>query len=135
MLRVNELVVDTSIWIEFFRGRPLPALEEALGQGAVVLPPIVAAELMSAPLRARERAALSDLLDDLPLCPTPIAHWKAVGRLRARCSGLGLSISTPDAHVAQCAIELGATLWTLDAIFAKLAERKLLRLFKTRLAR
>jgi hypothetical protein len=34
---VSALVVDPSIWIDFFRGGKLPALEEALRAGDVVL--------------------------------------------------------------------------------------------------
>jgi predicted nucleic acid-binding protein len=62
---VNAIVVDTSIWVEFFRGRTLPHLERALGDGDVVLSPIVAAELTSAPLTGTEQRRLADFLRDL----------------------------------------------------------------------
>jgi hypothetical protein len=32
--RVSGVVTDTSVWIELFSGRPVPALEEALRQGS-----------------------------------------------------------------------------------------------------
>ncbi|TMA36584.1 MAG: PIN domain nuclease, partial [Deltaproteobacteria bacterium] len=49
-----SVVVDTSVWIDFFAGEPVPALEEALAQGLVVLAPIVAAELISGATREKE---------------------------------------------------------------------------------
>ena len=44
--------------------------------------------------------------------------------LRAR----GLHVSTPDAHIAQCAIELDAPLLSRDRIFSKIAAVTRLRL-------
>lgn len=125
---MSALVADTSIWVEFFRGRPLPALEQALDRGFVVLPPIVGAELLSSPL-ARKREQLADMLRELPLHPTPFEHWANVGALRARMRRAGLSVSTPDAHIAQCALDCAGLLWTRDAIFSKVAKHCSLRLF------
>ena len=127
---MSALFVDTSVWVEFFRGVPLRPLEEALHDGLVVLAPIVAAELLSAPLSKAERLSLAGFLEDLPLHPTPIEHWLAVGALRAQLSKKGLSMSTPDAHVAACAIEADALLWSNDAIFQKVAKASALRLFE-----
>ncbi len=126
---MSALFVDTSVWVDFFRGVPLLPLEEALHDGLVVLAPVVAAELLSAPLSKVERRSLLAFLEDLPLHPTALDHWAAVGALRAQLSKKGLSVSTPDAHVAECAIEAGAMLWSNDAIFRKVAGASTLRLF------
>ena len=107
----------------------MPHLEEALQSGLVVLAPIVAAELLSAPLSKAERRSLAAFIEDLPLHPTPLPHWQAVGAFRAQLSRKGLSVSTPDAHVAACAIEAGARLWSKDASFHKIARAIPLRLF------
>jgi predicted nucleic acid-binding protein len=123
------LVVDTSIWVEFFRGSPLPELEDALHAGLVLLSPIVAAELLSAPLGVRERRKLTAFLGDLPLHDTPLAHWERVGSLRAALARKGLAVSTPDAHVGQCALDVGAPLWSRDGVFKRIAAQTSLRLF------
>lgn len=122
-------MVDTSVWVDFFRGQPLPDLELALREGLVVLPPIVLAELLSAPLRKKQRAELTSLLRDVPVHETPFDHWQAVGELRARLRRGGTSVSTPDAHVAQTALELESRLWSRDAVFARIAATVPLRLF------
>jgi predicted nucleic acid-binding protein len=95
----------------------------------VVLPPIVAAELVSAPLTAKERRGLEDFLRDLPLAPTPLDHWLRVGALRAAAARKGLTISTPDAHVAQVALDLGGSVWSEDDVFARLAAKALIQAF------
>jgi len=59
---------------------------------------------------------------------TPLEHWVRVGDLRRRLAGRGVSVSTADAHVAQCALEREAVLLSRDAIFARIAEASELRL-------
>ena len=124
------VIVDTSIWIEFFRVGNLPALETALKAGAVILSPIVAAELLSAPLSRRNRKELISFLSDLPLHPTPLEHWIEVGELRSSLARRGVTVSTPDAHVAQCARDAEALLWTRDNVFDLIAKKTSLRLFR-----
>jgi hypothetical protein len=68
------------------------------------------------------------MLSDLPAVGTDPAHWFSVGKLRAALRSKGLSVSTPDAHVAQCAIETGGVLLTEDRVFEKIAKLVPLRL-------
>ena len=125
---MSALVVDTSSWIAYFAGRGDSAIDEALAEGRVLLPPIVAAELLSGRLTATDRGDLQDLLSDLPACSADITHWFRVGRLRAELGSQGLSVSTPDAHVAQCALDVDADLLTEDGVFARIARHAGLRL-------
>jgi tRNA(fMet)-specific endonuclease VapC len=122
------LVVDTSVWIDFFGGRTIPLLEDALAIGTVVLPPVVVAELVSGARRPSDHDALVDLLADLEIHETPREHWVRVGELRRRLIEKGHAISTPDAHVAQCALDRDAPLLTADRAFARIARLVPLRL-------
>jgi len=114
------LVVDTSVWIDFFSGGTVPLLEDALALGSVVLPPVVVAELVSGVRNTADRAALVELLEDLPVHETPRDHWVRVGELRRALSAEGLAVSTPDAHVAQCALDRGAPLLSRDRVFSRI---------------
>lgn len=124
------LVVDTSSWIEFFRGATVPLLEDALALGSVVLPPIVVAELVSGARKPSDRRGLTDLLADLPLHETPREHWVRAGELRLRLSEKGHSISASDAHVAQCALDRDAPLLTRDHALSIIARHSALRLVR-----
>lgn len=126
------LVVDTSSWIDFFRGDTIPLLEDALSLGSVVLPPIVVTELVSGARKPADRAALAALLTDLPLHETPREHWMRAGELRLLLRGKGHSISAPDAHVAQCALDRDAPLLTRDRMFSTIARYVPLRLVRER---
>ena len=124
---MSGVVVDSSVWVDFFAGRSVPSLEEALTQGTVVLPPLVVAELVSG-ARQQQRAAIEDLLQEFPLHETPLAHWIRVGELRLSLRDKGISVSIPDAHVAQCALDRDAVLLSQDAVFARIARLTPLRL-------
>jgi hypothetical protein len=125
---VSAIVTDTSEWIEYLAGRPAMLLDHALAGGLVVVPPVVVAELLSGARTGKDRAALEDLLRDLVVPAEPFDHWVRVGALRASLRAKGLSVSTPDAHVAQCALDRDAPLLTRDAIFARIARLTPLRL-------
>ena len=125
---MSGLVVDTSVWIDFLAGRPAPALEEGLSQATVALPPLVVAELVSGARQGRQRAAIADLVRDLPIHETPLDHWIRVGELRRRLAEKGVTVSTPDAHIAQCAIDRDAVLLTRDDVFNKIAKATSLRI-------
>lgn len=118
---MSAVVVDTSAWMDFLSGGALPTLEDALTHGAVVVPPIVVAELLSGTRRPAERKAVADLLDDLALHDAPLSHWIRVGDLRRDLRSRGLTVSTPDAHVAQCALDVRGILLTRDAVFSRIA--------------
>lgn len=120
-MSVGELIVDSSSWIDFFRGTDLPALEAALERGQAILPPVVVSELVSGARTPRDLALIADLLTDLPVHETPLQHWIRVGELRRFSRERGLTVSTPDAHVAQCALDRGALLLSGDEVFQKLA--------------
>lgn len=128
---MSGTVVDTSVWIDFFAGHPALALEDALAAGSVILPPIVLSELVSGARSEGDRENLDRALSNLPLVGTSRAHWLRVGELRAFLARHGVSISTPDAHVAQCALDLDALLVSRDRIFSTVALHTPLRLHGT----
>jgi predicted nucleic acid-binding protein len=116
------MLVDTSAWIDFFAGETIAVLEEALAAHTVILPPLVVAELVSGAVDPRERKAITELALELPIHETPREHWVSVGNLRRALRGRGLSVSTPDAHIAQCALDRGALLLSRDTIFSRIAD-------------
>ncbi len=83
MSRVSGLVVGTSVWIDFFDGRPVAPLEHGLADGVVVLPPVVVAELISGARHPKQRAAVVDLIADLAVHETP----SNTGSASAICGG------------------------------------------------
>lgn len=122
------VIVDTSLWIDALSGRTVIEIERALAAGTMVFSPLVVAELLSGDLTAGQRATIGELLQDYGLHRTPLGHWIDVGNLRRLLRGKGINATLPDAHVAQCALDLNATLLTRDDIFLRIAEHTPLRL-------
>ena len=125
---MSAIVVDTSVWIEFFRGVTIPEVESALKESRVVLPPLVVAELFSGHLTTKNLDKLKLLVNQIGVIETNLEHWIEVGLLRSRLSSKGVSISTPDAHIAYCAISLKAELASRNKIFKTVALNSSLKL-------
>ena len=125
---MSALLVDTSVWISYFSGSPEEGLDIALKEARVYLSPVVAAELLSGRLSSRQRKQLLDFFEELPICGLTLEHWIDVAALRAQLFRKGLSVSAPDAHIAQSAMELNAELMTTDKIFTRIAKVTPLRL-------
>ena len=96
--------------------------------GVLVLPPLVIAEVLSGELTLDQREVLGNLLQDYPLSDTPLQHWMDVGALRRMLRTRGVNVTLPDAHVAQCALDLDALLLTRDEFFRQIAGHTALRL-------
>jgi predicted nucleic acid-binding protein len=107
--------------VEFFKGTTLDFLEESLQAGKVLAPPLVVAELISGTFHPNQQVELVSFLGSLRLCEVDFPHWIRVGELRASLRKKGYSISTPDAHVAQCTLDAGAVLFSFDSIFKKVS--------------
>lgn len=125
---MGAVVADTSAFVELFAGRRAPALAAALSRGEVVLSPIVLAELVSGAKTGRERTVLTSQVGRLPFFDATRDHWVRVGELRGACARGGISVTTLDAHVAQCAIDLDGELVARDKVFDAIAKRTKLRL-------
>lgn len=116
-----NVVIDTSILIDYLKGAACPTLEEHLEQGHAWITPLVCAELISGARNSSDEKKLISFLEDLPVTTSDLDHWFRVGRLRNLLRKRGLSVSTPDAHIAQSALDLQATLLTRDGIFRKIS--------------
>ena len=126
------VIVDSSVWIDYLFGRMLPEIESATVAAGLVMTPIVVAEILSGEIGPQQRATFGELLQDYPLHQTTLGHWMAVGELRRTLARHGLNVTIPDAHIAQCALDLDAELLSRDEIFTRIAKHTSLRLAQLR---
>lgn len=122
------VIVDSSVWIDIFSGKVIPRLEQAMFDGAMVLSPLVVAELLSGNLMPAGRERVGELLQDFFVHDTPLSHWIDVGNLRRMLAARGIKVTIPDAHVAQCALDRNAVLLSRDEVFTRIARHTSLRL-------
>jgi predicted nucleic acid-binding protein len=125
---VNGIVADTSEWIEHLAGRPAPVFEQCLESRSIIVPLVTVTELTSGARSREEFMVIEDLLEDLPLHEPTFHHFSRAGDLRRLMREKGVTISPPDALVAQCALDRDAPLLTRDAVFWKIAAHTKLRI-------
>jgi len=113
------ILVDTSAWVEFFRGRgPVAdAVDDLLAANEVALCGPVLTELRRG-LRAAERARVLPLLAACHLLAQPPALWEEAGELGFLLARRGATVKSLDLLIAVYALSHAVPLLTLDADFA-----------------
>jgi predicted nucleic acid-binding protein len=114
------LVSDISPWIEFFRGERSSLLEMGLEAGTLEIPAMVKIELLGNVLAPKERKALEQVLEPLPVLGSGPEHLTRAARLKAALQEQGISLSARDAHVLQCAKDRDAILISNDPLFLRI---------------
>lgn len=113
------ILVDTSVWVEHFRGSSgAETLGELLDANAVLLHPWVLGELVLGGLGPRRRSVVADLRA-LPAAPGVPDEEILELILDRRLSGRG--IGWVDAHLLASALVAASDLWTLDRRLAETA--------------
>ena len=114
---------DTSIWIAYLRpgGEGITReLDAALERREVLACGPVVAELIAG-ARPSDRAELLASLAGLPWAELDHKAWQSVGLLAAELRDRGQVIALTDLEIAVAAHSSGATLWTADHHFERLA--------------
>jgi len=114
-----DVLVDTSIWIDFFRNTRSPAgdlMDLLLSENRVVLCGIVEMEILQG-LMAKERARTEALFELLPYIETGREDFRAAGLLWQQLRRKGITIPATDCLIARLCIHRRIPLFSLDAHF------------------
>jgi predicted nucleic acid-binding protein len=124
-----SVLVDSSVWIDYFRGGGASdALEFLIEENLVVTNDLILTELIP-PLHLRRQGRLIALLKEIERCPlTP--DWDGLVEMQITCLRGGINgMGIPDLMIAQHAIQNELRLLTRDKHFALLGERVPLLLY------
>ncbi len=118
------ILVDTSVWIDFFNSARGPAgneLERLIRSNApLVVTGLVVAEVLQGLKRDVER--VTALLAHWPFIePRGFATYQAAAMVSRQARARGVALSTVDALLAALALEYNAAIFTLDKDFERLA--------------
>jgi predicted nucleic acid-binding protein len=114
---MKSVIVDTSVWRQFFAGRAVARRLGALLEedGLVLVHPLVIGELVLGGLSVREER----LLTALPSSDrVPYDEVLTLARRRLMRKGIGWV----DAELIASALTQGANLWSLDGALARAAK-------------
>jgi tRNA(fMet)-specific endonuclease VapC len=115
-------LVDTSAWIDFFRGREPAAghVDRLLEANDVALCGPVITELRRGLKSAAERRRVMPLLDGCHMLEAPEALWEEAGDLGFMLARRGVTVKTLDLLVATYALSHDATLFAVDTDFEQM---------------
>lgn len=112
-------LVDTSVWIDFFRGRPgaVKRVDQLLASAeAAICGPIYAEVLSGAGNRPRYEK-LARELEALEWLEPPSQIWREIAASRFMLARLGAQAHVVDLYIAHTASAAGARLLTSDRDF------------------
>jgi len=112
-----SVLVDTSIWIEYFRsGNSSEKLDFLIDENLIVINDLILAELVPS-LRVRNQQKLVKLLNNINKLWLSI-HWGQIIEFQFKCLKNGLNrISIPDLIIAQNAKQNQCEIYSLDNHF------------------
>jgi predicted nucleic acid-binding protein len=116
-----SVLVDSSIWIEYFRG-PADAgrLDFLIEENLVVVNDLILAELIPA-LHLRRQRKLIGLMREI-VCPPLEVDWDDLIQMQIACLKNGVNkVGIPDLMIAQHAIQNHLELYTRDKHFKLIA--------------
>lgn len=129
----GNVIIDTSVWVEFFRGRDESLVEKVsvlLETGRAAYTGIIALELINGAKGQKDLQILYDALDAMYRIAETDDTFIEAGRLGFDLARKGITAATVDLLIARTAIENGLALMTLDRHFEKVAAHSELRLIK-----
>ncbi len=114
---VMQVLVDTSIWIDYFKsGLNSEKLDELLDDNSVLTNDIILAELIPF-LIIKKQQKIVDLLTNIPLLTLKI-DWTEIIQWQVACLNAGVNgIGIPDLIIAQNSKQKRSSIYSLDKHF------------------
>lgn len=117
-----SVLVDSSIWVEYFRGSAGDGkLDFLIEENLVVVNDLILAELIPA-LHLRRQHKLISLMREI-ICPPLAVDWNNLIQMQIACLKHGINkVGIPDLMIAQHAIQNRLELYTRDKHFTLIAQ-------------
>ena len=119
-MNAEKVLVDTSVWVSYFRGG-LPVISERvdrlLAGAEVCVPKIVLAELVQGAKSEREITTIEDFFDAFTILDQSPDTWLKAGKLSRQLKNRGITIHLLDCYIAVIAQENACAILTLDEHF------------------
>lgn len=121
----DKVLVDTSVWIAFFRNAD-PGVSERLSgllrKGVPAYTGLIETELRRGAKSPVELQVLRDLFRSISYVPMEEAYFTGAGDMGRTLLQKGVSVGTIDLLLAHIAIQNGIALYSLDRHFTSIAK-------------
>lgn len=124
-----SVLVDTSVWIDYFRDANSSAdLDDLISENLIVTNDIILSELIPF-LKAKKQLPVVKLLYEVNRLPMQI-NWKEIIEIQVRCMKAGSNgVGIPDLIIAQNAKSNNCEIYSLDKHFQLLNQVIKVKLF------
>jgi predicted nucleic acid-binding protein len=125
-----EVLVDTSIWIDYFRGGDnSPEMDSLIDENLLVTNDIILVELIPY-LKLKKQIKVVKLLYEVNRIPLKI-NWEEIIEFQVKCLKSGAhGVGIPDLIIAQNARENNCKVYSLDKHFRLLHQVLKLKLYR-----
>ena len=120
---MSDLLVDSSVWIDFFRGTRdvVRRVDAALDKDRIAVCGPVVAEVLSGARTRADFVRLKDAFEGLALLPEPADSWLRVAEARFALARRGTQAALVDILIALTAANAGHLVLTRDSDFRRIA--------------
>lgn len=133
---MNDILIDTSAWINFFTQKEKSQSElitVLLSKGGVAINGFIMAELLQGVRKEEERRVLEKRLSSLRQLPIRDEEFRKAGHLSAVLRQKGKTVSLVDILIAQSAMSHDLPLLHWDSDFNRIAQHSSLEIHPTSL--
>ena len=116
------IIVDTCVWIEFFREPESELtlhLKGLLRERKVIMVGMVMAEILQGVKAPKEANLVKQSLEKLPYLEVTRDTWESAGEISASLRGTGVTIPLSDLIIAAVALSGDHKIFTIDPHFYK----------------
>ncbi len=123
----DGVVADTSILIEFFKGKePISSeVEKLLKENRLVITGIIIAELLQGVKSKKEEYKISVLSEAVEILELPTDIWFKGGKISSSLRRKGINLPITDVAISALAIEYNLSVFTLDKHFELVPDVKI----------
>ncbi len=122
MKKEGSVLIDTSAWVEFFRGtsKTADAVAKLIETGQASICGVVTYELIQGAKSAEESSHLAGVLLALPYIEMTSDLWTKAGNISSGLRGKGMTLPMSDLLIGAIALEHNIEVLTLDTHFASI---------------
>lgn len=124
-MQKNGVVVDTSVWIQFFNEPDSSEKHEVvklLKHNRIFLCGMELAEILQGTRIEKEREEVEETMAALPLLTNNLSTWTKIGAISSSLMRKGVTIPFTDLFIATCAIINNCQVFTIDRHFEKIPD-------------
>jgi predicted nucleic acid-binding protein len=125
----NGVLVDTCIWIDFFKDTPSIAkkLHRLIEKDTVYTAGIILFEIFQGLKSEKEKAVLEEVFKSIPYLEMTSSSWLNAAGLSRDLKKKGVTLPPSDILLAQLAIENSLEIFTIDDHFKSIPGVKLIK--------